>query len=452
MGSYWKLLFVIGLQVLAAVPGYAQQIDVSSLRYWNTPDQTQMLFDVTASPEHRIFLMKNPARLVIDMRNVNLKQALSQPPASHPLFSQVRVAAKNKTDIRIVVDLKREISAQSTSLRTNSLNGKRLVIELLDKNPNSYAKLEQKADIKPIDSKPAALKVVDSQQQIEKPVKELQKKEAEKTEAIPVKSTKVAEKTEVTPVKSTKAAKRNKDIIIAIDAGHGGNDPGAHGPNGTEEKKITLEIARKLANLINKQPGMKAVMVRKGDYFVDLRKRMQIARAAKADLFISIHADAFQNTTVKGASVFTLSNKGATSEAARWLADSENASDLVGGVSLNDKENVLASVLLDLSQTATQDASVNVAGKVLKNFERIGELHYASVQKAGFLVLKSPDVPSILVETAFISNPSEELRLVNAAHQAKIAGAIFDGVRNYFDTTSPYKPSPEGSSVAALEM
>ncbi|PPK68221.1 N-acetylmuramoyl-L-alanine amidase [Methylobacter tundripaludum] len=452
MGSYWKLLFVIGLQVLAVVPGYAQQIDVSSLRYWNTPDQTQMLFDVTASPEHRIFLMKNPARLVIDMRNVNLKQALSQPPASHPLFSQVRVAAKNKTDIRIVVDLKREISAQSTSLRTNSLNGKRLVIELLDKNPNSYAKLEQKADIKPIASKPAALKAADSQQQIEKPVKELQKKAAEKSEAIAVKSTKEAEKAEVVPVKSTKTAKRNKDIIIAVDAGHGGNDPGAHGANGTEEKKITLEIARKLAHLINKQPGMKAVMVRKGDYFVDLRKRMQIARAAKADLFISIHADAFQNTTVKGASVFTLSNKGATSEAARWLADSENASDLVGGVSLNDKEDVLASVLLDLSQTATQDASVNVAGKVLKNFERIGELHYASVQKAGFLVLKSPDVPSILVETAFISNPSEELRLVNAAHQAKIAGAIFDGVRNYFDTTSPYKPSPEGSSVAALEM
>ncbi|MEE7625674.1 N-acetylmuramoyl-L-alanine amidase [Methylobacter sp. Wu8] len=452
MGSYWKLLFVIGLQVLGAVPGYAQQIDVSSLRYWNTPDQTQMLFDVTASPEHRIFLMKNPARLVIDMRNVNLKQALSQPPSSHPLFSQVRVAAKNKTDIRIVVDLKREISAQSTSLRTNSLNGKRLVIELLDKDPNKYAKVEQKAEIKPIAAKPAASKVADSQQQIEKPVKELQKKAAEKSEAIAVKSTKEAEKAEVVPVKSTKTAKRNKDIIIAVDAGHGGNDPGAHGANGTEEKKITLEIARKLANLINKQPGMKAVMVRKGDYFVDLRKRMQIARAAKADLFISIHADAFQNTTVKGASVFTLSNKGATSEAARWLADSENASDLVGGVSLNDKEDVLASVLLDLSQTATQDASVNVAGKVLKNFERIGELHYASVQKAGFLVLKSPDVPSILVETAFISNPSEELRLVNAAHQAKIAGAIFDGVRNYFDTTSPYKPSPEGSSVAALEM
>ncbi len=437
MGSFWKVLFVIGLQLLVTVPGYAQQIDVRSLRYWNTPDQTQMLFDVSALPEHRIFLMKNPARLVIDMRNVNLKQALSQPPSSHPLFSQLRVATRNNTDIRIVVDLKKEISSQSTSLRTNSMNGKRLIIELLDKDPNKYAKVEQNAEIKLIASKQIASKATDSQQ-TEKPVKESPKT--------------VAKKTDVIPVRSTKSAKHNKDIIIAVDAGHGGNDPGAHGQNGTEEKKITLAIARKLAKLINEQPGMKAVLVRKGDYYVDLRKRMQIARAAKADLFISIHADAFQNATVKGASVFTLSNKGATSEAARWLADSENALDLVGGVSLNDKENVLASVLLDLSQTATQDASVNVARKVLKNFQNIGELHYASVQKAGFLVLKSPDVPSILVETAFISNPSEELRLVNTAHQSKIASAIFNGVRSYFNTTSPYKASPEESSVAALAM
>jgi N-acetylmuramoyl-L-alanine amidase len=421
-------LFIIGLQLLA-VPGYAQQINISSLQYWNTPDQTQMLFDVSSAPEHRVFLMNKPARLVIDMRNANVKQALSQPAPSHPLFSQVRVATKNKTDLRIVVDLKREISSKNMSLRTNSLNehGHRLVIELLNKAPANNALQEPKAEIKT-----AAVKT-DSKQQTQKPVKELQKTAAKKIAA-----------SQAEPIK---VAKRDKDIVIAVDAGHGGNDAGAHGQNGTEEKKITLAIARKLAALINQQPGMKAVMVRKGDYYVDLRKRMQIARAAKADLFISIHADAFQNSTVKGASVFTLSNKGATSEAARWLAKSENSSDLVGGVSLNDKEDVLASVLLDLSQTATQDASVNVAGKVLKNFERIGELHYGSVQKAGFLVLKSPDVPSILVETAFISNPSEELKLVNTDHQAKIAGAIFNGVRSYFN-----KASPEESRVVALEM
>lgn len=416
-------MFIIGLQLLA-VPGYAQQIDIGSLQYWNTPDQTQMLFDVTSSPEHRVFLMKNPARLVIDMRNANVKPALSQPPASHPLFSRVRFATRNETDLRIVVDLKREISSKDMSLITNSRNGHRLVIELLNKG----SKKSEKAVIETV-----AAKTTNSKQHAAKPVKESQEI--------------ATKKVEFSPVNSTKASNRDKGIVIAIDAGHGGNDPGAHGQNGTEEKKITLSIARKLAHLINKQPGMKAVMVRKGDYYVGLRKRMQIARAAKADLFISIHADAFQNSTVKGASVYTLSTKGATSEAARWLANSENASDLVGGVSLNDKEDVLASVLLDLSQTATEDASVNVAGKVLKNFERIGELHYGTVQKAGFLVLKSPDVPSILIETAFISNPSEELKLVNTRHQSKIALAIFDGVCSYFS-----KVSPEESKVAALDM
>ncbi|MGR9014736.1 MAG: N-acetylmuramoyl-L-alanine amidase [Gammaproteobacteria bacterium] len=419
MESFWKVLFIFGLQLMA-VPGYAQQIDIRSLSYWNTPDQTQMLFDVTSSPEHRVFLMKKPARLVIDVRNANVKQALSQPPASHPLFSRLRFAARNKTDLRIVVDLKREISSKNMSLITNIRNGHRLVIELLDRGP----KKSEKAVIET-----ATAKTTNRKQHIEEPVKE---------------SPKIA----VTPVKSTKVSRPPyKGIVIAVDAGHGGNDPGAHGRNGTEEKKVTLAIARKLANLINKQSGMKAVMVRKGDYYVGLRKRMQIARAAKADLFISIHADAFQNSTVKGASVFTLSNKGATSEAARWLADSENASDLVGGVSLHDKEDVLASVLLDLSQTATEDASVNVARMVLKNFERIGELHYRSVQKAGFAVLKSPDVPSILVETAFISNPTEELKLVNTRHQSKIALAIFDGVRSYFSNTNPVE-----SKVAALDM
>jgi N-acetylmuramoyl-L-alanine amidase len=190
---------------------------------------------------------------------------------------------------------------------------------------------------------------------------------------------------------------------------------------------------------------MKAVMVRKGDYYVDLRKRMKIAREAKADLFVSIHADAFQDNTVRGASVFTLSNKGASSEAARWLANSENASDLVGGVSLSDKDEVLASVLLDLSQTASLEASNSVARKVLKNFQDIGELHFNNVQKAGFLVLKSPDIPSILVETAFISNPNEELKLINPSHQAVIAKAIFKGVYGYFKQLSP-----EDSRLVAL--
>ncbi|MCK4841195.1 MAG: N-acetylmuramoyl-L-alanine amidase, partial [Methylococcales bacterium] len=196
-------------------------------------------------------------------------------------------------------------------------------------------------------------------------------------------------------------------------------------------------IATKLATLINKKKGMKAVMVRKGDYYINLRKRMKIARKAKADLFISIHADAFKNSRVRGASVFTLSNRGASSEAARWLAKHENSADLVGGVSLADKEDMLATVLMDLSQTATKEASRDVAGKILSNFKTIGHLHKNNVQKAGFMVLKSPDIPSILVETAFISNPKEEKKLKSKKHQQKMANAIYKGVVGYFNQHAP---------------
>ena len=246
--------------------------------------------------------------------------------------------------------------------------------------------------------------------------------------------------------KSSQPVVHNKDkIVIAIDAGHGGQDPGAHGTQGTEEKRVVFAIANKLAKLINSQPDMKAVMVRKGDYYIDLRKRMQIARKAHADLFISIHADAFQDTTVKGSSVYVLSEKGASSEAALWLAKSENASDSVAGVSLEDKEDVLASVLIDLSQSATEQASSDVAQSVLKQCSDVGEVHKNEVQKAGFMVLKSPDIPSILVETAFISNPDEELNLITDEYQNKMAKAIYQGVRNYF------KPNtPDDTKVAAL--
>ncbi|MFA6163117.1 MAG: N-acetylmuramoyl-L-alanine amidase [Methylobacter sp.] len=438
-------MFVFGLQ-LWSVAGFAQQINVNSIRYETTPDQTQMMIDVTSSSEHRVFLMGHPARLVIDIRNASLKQPLSQPPASHPLFFKVRSAARNETDLRIVFDLKRAVSSKNVSLSSNDVDGHQLVIGLLDKGSVKNAPAENKVAAKLIESKPVASnemvsKVTASEQVVEKTVEE-SKKVASKER----KKRKDSKASADSPAEPIKVAQRGKGIVIAIDAGHGGNDPGAHGTHGTEEKGVTFAIAKKLAALINSQPGMKAVMVRKGDYYVDLRKRMKIARAAKADLFISIHADAFQNSTVKGASVFTLSSKGATSEAARWLANSENASDLVGGVSLDDKDDVLASVLLDLSQTATQEASVKVAGKVLKNFESIGELHHGSVQKAGFLVLKSPDVPSILVETAFISNPSDELKLVNTAHQTKIALAIFNGVRSYFSSATPI------GNVAALDM
>jgi N-acetylmuramoyl-L-alanine amidase len=402
----------IGLQLGAGLC-VAQQTSVNSLRFSSAANLVRMTFDVTSSPSHRVFVLDNPARLVIDIKDSHLGHSIGQPSASHPLFSRVRAAAKNESDLRVVVDLKQSITSKNFSLSSNNSDEHRLIVELLDKSVINTVKTQ---DHKGMDSSSF------NSSQFEKVA----------TSRLPGTSPVEEKHNPTNSTESKTAAKKAKDVVIAVDAGHGGDDPGARGPKGTQEKKVTFAIANKLAALINSQQGMKAVMIRKGDYYVGLRNRMQIARAAKADLFISIHADAFDNAGVRGASVYTLSRNGASSEAARWLANSENASDLIGGVSLDDKEDVLASVLLDLSQAATQEASVNVAGHVLRNFQDICELHKGAVQKAGFLVLKSPDIPSILVETAFISNPLEEHNLLSAAYQSKIASAIFKGVRNYF--------------------
>ncbi len=367
-----------------------------------------MIFDVTASPQHRVFVMDNPSRLVIDISNAQLGHSLAQPSIDHPLFKKVRVGVRNNADLRIVVDLKAPISAKNFSLNSNNTDAHRLIVNL-DSNAVSDIAINKKEEggAESLASAEAEIKVITEK----------------KTETV-----------------------KNTQMVIAIDPGHGGNDPGAHGIQGTEEKIITFAIAKKLEALINAQSGMRAVMVRSGDYYVGLRERMQIARAAKADLFISIHADAFQDTEIKGASVYTLSTNGASSEAARWLADSANASDMVG-VSLHDKEDDLASTLFDLTQKGTREASVNAANHVLKSFINISQLHKDTVQKAGFMVLKSPDIPSILVETAFISNASEEQNLLSKQYQSKVANAIFSGVRNYFKQSSPLD-----SRIAALDL
>ena len=228
-----------------------------------------------------------------------------------------------------------------------------------------------------------------------------------------------------------------RKLVVAIDAGHGGKDPGAHGPGGVHEKQVTLAIARELARLVNADPGMRAVLIRDDDTFVPLQDRYMRARAAQADLFISIHADASPNKTATGASVYVLSTRGATSQAARWLADQENASDLVGGVSLDEKDPGLAAVLLDLSQSATMRASDDVAGQVLSSLKNVGKAHKADVERANFVVLRSPDVPSMLVETGFITNPGEEKRLDDPDYRGRLASAIADGVRQYFTDQPP---------------
>jgi len=242
------------------------------------------------------------------------------------------------------------------------------------------------------------------------------------------------------PVKTVAQAAPSdeRDIVIAIDPGHGGRDPGATGPTGAREKDMVLAVARELKRVIDAERGLSAILIRDGDVYLPHAQRYQIAREAQADLFVSIHADAFTRPNARGSSVFVMSTRGASSEAARWLAERENAADLVGGVKLNDKDSLLATVLLDLSQGASLEASNAVAENVLRSLGRVGNVHKSEVQRANFMVLRSPDVPSILVETAFISNPTEERNLKDPQHRRRLAVAIRDGIKDYFSYSPPH--------------
>jgi N-acetylmuramoyl-L-alanine amidase len=381
----------------------AQPISVNSARYISEANQAKIILNVSDSPKYRVFVLDKPDRLVVDLKNASAKRNLNQPSATHPLFSHVRTAQKTDSDLRLVVDLKQPISAKTHRLATKHVGNGQIVISLLDKQNQSVS----------VKAKPKATK--------------LASKSAEKENQSDI----------IETSDKNKQSANKKRFIIAIDAGHGGDDPGARGPNGTKEKVVTLAIAKRLQAYINGQPGMKAKLVRKGDYYVGLRERMRLAKLNRADLFVSIHADAVNNPEVKGASVYTLSQHGASSEAARWLANNENAKEKIGGVDMDGKDPMLASVILDLSQTATQHASHTLASKVLRNFQGIGSLHYQAVQEAGFAVLKSPDIPSILVETAYISNPYDELNLMSKGYQNKIAYAIFKGIVNYVEQIEP---------------
>ena len=371
-----KLLLLVFMLSSSAVSMAAPNKKVESLRFWTAPDHTRLVLGLTSPVEHKVFTLDNPPRLVVDLDNIKFNATLPNFSPTHKVVSLMRQAPRNKKDLRVVIDLKTLVNAKSFLLKPNADYGHRLVIDL-------YPKLNKSG------VPPRAIK------------------------------------------KASSTNKKNK-WIVAIDAGHGGEDPGAKGHRGTREKVVVLAIAKKLAALVNKQPNMKAYLVRKGDYYIGLRKRMEKARKAKADLFVSIHADAFKDQRARGSSVYVLSNRGASSEAARWLAKSENAADLVGGVSLDDKDDMLASVLLDLSQNHTEDASATVAAEVLKNLKGLGHVHKKQVQRAGFMVLKSPDIPSILVETAFISNRNEEAKLRTPRHQSKVASAILKGIKTYF--------------------
>lgn len=460
MRSIWKILGIIGLHSIPVL-SCAQVTTVNGIRYWTQPDDARLVFDVSANTVHNVYTLQNPPRLVVDFKSAKLHHRFSQPGANNTFFSHIDSGVFNEDNLRVVLELKKDILFKDFSLPPNKSYGTRVVVDLIANTPDTAAQM----------SKPEPARTA----KIESP------KTAPTVNAVMASSnaSTVVNKTSVNQAESSKGAgkisgnqnlaksaentsqpensnrtksqaaseeitkpvayqfKSNREFVVAIDAGHGGEDPGAHGSSGTEEKRVVLAIARKLQAMLDSHPGIRPVMVRDGDYYIKLRKRIDIARAAKADLFISIHADAFKDSSVRGASVFTLSSHGASSEAARLLADSENAADLIGGVSLDDKDDMLASVLLDLSQTATTEASSEVAKKVLVNFKQVNSLHKTAVQKAGFAVLKSPDIPSILVETAFISNPSEEAKLRSEVHQEQMATAIFKGILAYFKQNAP---------------
>jgi N-acetylmuramoyl-L-alanine amidase len=343
---------------------------------------TRVVLTLSGAASQNVFTLSDPDRLVIDLSATRLASGVRMPAPAGPVKS-LRSGIQPKQTLRLVLELTRPLSpAVSTAAAANG--GRQLVIELGSVAPAAPAA-------------PAA----------------------------------------PTPVRAAHApAETDRDVIIAVDAGHGGQDPGASGSN-TREKDVVLAIARALAKRIDAEPGMRAVLTRGDDRFIVLRDRINIARAARADIFVSIHADSIRNREVSGSSVYVLSDRGASSEAARWLAENENSADLKGGVSLGDKSDQLASVLMDVSQSASIGASMEAAERVLAQLDQVGEVRKSKVQQAGFLVLKSPDIPSLLVETAYISNPAEEKKLRNPAHQAEIAEAIFKGVRDFLRSSPP---------------
>ena len=371
---------VVVLCLLASSTALAAKIE--ELRLWRAPDHTRLVFDLSEPADHTLLELKNPDRLVIDIKKVEWSSKPDLELDGTPIKS-VRTAVRNDNDIRVVLDLKSQIKPRSFALKATDTKKDRLVIDLVD---------------------PAA------------PPKVVTKK-VDNSE--------------------------KRDIIVAIDAGHGGEDPGAIGPGKIQEKRVVLAIAAELRQLSEDAKGYQPVMIRTGDYYVSLSGRRKLAREAQADVFISIHADAFTNPQANGASVYALSLRGASSTAARYLAQRENAADLVGGVTLSDKDDVLASVLTDLSMTSTLDRSLQMGSSVLAEMGNVARLHKDHVEQAAFAVLKSPDIPSILVETGFISNPTEARRLNNSAYRRKMANAIFAGVNDHF-----YAQPPPGTYVA----
>lgn len=361
---------------------FAHAAKVEGVRVWRSPDSTRLVFDLSAPVEHKVFPLDNPNRIVVDVAAATFSAETGDLDFTDTPIQKLRYGTHQSKDLRIVLDVAPKTTPRSFFLKKQAGKPDRLVVDLYSGETTVAKVVEQ-----------------------------------------------------VKPASSSK-----RDIIVAIDAGHGGEDPGSIGPGRLYEKNVVLSVSRHLANQLNATPGYKAKLIRTGDYYVNNALRRENARRMRADLFISIHADGFKDSRAKGASVFALSQRGATSQMAAMLASKANESDLIGGegnVSLNDKDDLLAGVLVDLSMTATLASSLDVGSRVLKNMGRFTSLHKNHVEQAAFIVLKSPDVPSILVETGFITNPIEAKKLNNPAHQKQLANAVFSGVTAYFEDNPP---------------
>jgi N-acetylmuramoyl-L-alanine amidase len=414
----FRALIAAGLALLFPAIADAEE-RIRSLRVWPSQDYTRITIETAAEVRYELIALKNPERLVLDLEQVDflsiVDQSANKVLADDPYVTALRAGRFKPGAVRLVVDLKGEARPQVFTLRPIGEYGHRLVI-----------------DVYPVAPPDPLMALLQSR---------------ETAEQLPA----------AEPRRSPSAGAKPpapRMVTIVVDAGHGGEDPGARGRRGTYEKHVTLTIARRLRALIDAEPGMRAVLTRDGDYFIPLAARVDKARRVKADLFVSIHADAYLLPHARGSSVFALSERGATSTTARWLAKRENEADLIGGVNLDLKDRYLAETLLDLSQTATINDSLKVGRAVLAELGEINTLHKAYVEQAGFAVLKSPDVPSILVETAFISNPDEEKRLGDAAYQDRLARAVLAGIKGYFAKSVPARTvaasdAPENAAAKA---
>jgi len=378
--------YIIGFcALLCAAQLAAQTTSVKDVRIAHTGDRTRIVLDLDGPGQHKLFTLANPSRVVVDLAQGRFALGAAKLPGGAGVVANMRGANRQDGTARLVLDLGDAARPKSFLLEPSGQFGYRIVVDLM-----------------PIDAAPVV-------------------------------------------VKKAPSSTGQRDLVIAIDPGHGGKDPGARGRGGLQEKKAVLEIGKRLAQMIDDEPGMRAFMTRKDDRFLKLAERIELAHKAGADLFVSIHADSFKDRRVRGSTIYVLSEKGATDEAAKLLAERENSADLIGGVALKDKDDMLASVLVDLSQNASMEASMEVGDLFIDQMSLVGKMRKSRVQQAGFMVLKSPDIPSVLIETAFISNAQDESNLKSVQYQQRLASAMHKGIKSYF-----YANPPPGSRVAQL--